>query len=298
MLNIAVCGALRLGQRCAARLSVVQDHVGQAVGLGRQLCTSSAITSYFPVVNGVRIHYEKTGTGNHTLLLLPGALGSSRTDFSPQLETLSKEKYTIIAMDPRGYGRSIPPERDWPLGFFQRDADDAVALMESLDQTQFSILGWSDGGITGLIIAGRYPHLMKRLVVWGANAYVSPADIAVYREYQDVSKWSEKMKRPFMVLYGKEYFQRNWSLWINAYERYMEKRKGDICIQETKNVKCPTLIIHGQKDPLVPQEHPDFLAANIPGAKLVNWPEAKHNLHLRYPEEFKNLVEPFLDSDN
>ena len=56
--------------------------------------------------------------------------GSTRTDFAPQMEKLNKEKYTVYAFDPRGYGRSIPPTRDWPLLFLQRDAEDAVTLMK------------------------------------------------------------------------------------------------------------------------------------------------------------------------
>ena len=56
--------------------------------------------------------------------------GSTRTDFAPQLEKLNKEKYTVYAFDPRGYGHSIPPTRDWPLLFLQRDAEDAVTLMK------------------------------------------------------------------------------------------------------------------------------------------------------------------------
>jgi len=49
-----------------------------------------------------------------------------------------------------------------------------------------------------------------------------------------------------------------------------------------------------QKDALVPQEHPDFLHSQIRGSKLINWPEAKHNLHLRYANEFNKLVTEFL----
>lgn len=33
-------------------------------------------------------------------------------------------------MDPRGFGKSIPPERDWPLEFLQRDAEDAIELVK------------------------------------------------------------------------------------------------------------------------------------------------------------------------
>jgi len=55
--------------------------------------------------------------------------GSSRTDFSHQLKNYNKTDFTLIAIDPRGYGQSIPPKRDWPLEFLQRDAEDAMELV-------------------------------------------------------------------------------------------------------------------------------------------------------------------------
>ena len=66
-----------------------------------KMCSSSASqTSHHAAVDGVRIHYEKTSTGNYSLLFLPDALESSRTDFAPQLEKLNKDKYTVSAVDP------------------------------------------------------------------------------------------------------------------------------------------------------------------------------------------------------
>lgn len=57
-------------------------------------------------------------------------LGSIFTDFKPQIETLNREKYTIVAWDPPGYGFSRPPNRDFSPGFFYRDADCAISLMK------------------------------------------------------------------------------------------------------------------------------------------------------------------------
>ena len=82
-------------------------------------------------VNGVEIHYEVAGQSKHVILCLPGALGSTQSDFGPQLKGLNDE-FTVIAFDPRGYGKSIPPKRDFPADFFVRDANDAAALMETL----------------------------------------------------------------------------------------------------------------------------------------------------------------------
>ena len=58
-----------------------------------------------------------------------GITGCSRTDFGPQLNHFNKLDFTLVAIDPRGYGQSIPPYRDWPLEFIQRDAEDAMELI-------------------------------------------------------------------------------------------------------------------------------------------------------------------------
>lgn len=121
---------------------------------------SSTVASGRQHVNGVDLYYEQTGRGKHAVLLLPGALGkynntpllngredlsgtysvsdilvssttgSTRTDFGPQLKSLNKERFTVVGWDPRGYGQSRPPDRDFPSDFFERDAKDAVDLMK------------------------------------------------------------------------------------------------------------------------------------------------------------------------
>ncbi|XP_076111404.1 serine hydrolase BPHL-like [Mytilus galloprovincialis] len=254
----------------------------------------SGILSHKIEVNRARLHFETTGDGPNIILLLPGALGSSRTDFEKQLTDFNKSDYTLIAFDPRGYGKSIPPNRTWPLEFLQRDADDAFELIRKLNIHKLSILGWSDGAITGLIMAARHPDIVNKLVIWGGNAYVTEKDIEAYRGLKDIWKWSEKMRSPFMTLYGEEYFQKTWEEWVEAIEKYFTKRNGDICKDDLKNIKCKTLIIHGLKDPLVGLEHPDYLHHNIPGSRLYIMPEGKHNLHIRYHREFNFMVEHFL----
>lgn len=56
--------------------------------------------------------------------------GSGDSDFGPQLKNFNKELFTLVAWDPRGYGHSRPPQRDFPVDFFERDARDAVDLMK------------------------------------------------------------------------------------------------------------------------------------------------------------------------
>lgn len=262
--------------------------------LGR-VCRTLATKSF---VNGVDIAYERVGVGPRPILLLPGALGCSATDFAPQIKGLCRDKFTTISWDPRGYGQSIPPERDYPADFFYRDANDAVQLMKNLGFSKFSLLGWSDGANTACIIAGEYPDVVDSLVIWGGNAYVTKEELSTYESIRDISTWSERMKKPMVEIYGEEYFRKTWSAWVDAFMAIYENRGGNVCMDEVKKISAPCLIIHGVKDPMVPMFHPEYFHKNIKNSIVDYWDDGKHNLHLRFAERFNAKVEQFLINGN
>ncbi len=53
-------------------------------------------------------------------------------------------------------------------------------LFQNLGIRRYSILGWSDGGILALIIAARNPLTVRKMVVWGANAFITEDDVNQY----------------------------------------------------------------------------------------------------------------------
>ncbi len=69
---------------------------------------------------------------------------------------------------------------------------------------------------------------------------------------------------------------------------------GDICRNDLPNVKCPTLILHGEADNWIGKEHPLYLAANIPNSRIHYFPEGKHFIHRKYADEFNQIVEKFV----
>ncbi len=243
----------------------------------------------------LNVSYLKIGSGPNNLILLPGALGSAKTDFGPQLEKLNAgDEFTLIAWDPPGYGESRPPKRTFPLDFFDRDAKVADELMtKELGFDKYNVLGWSDGGITGLVMAAIFPNNVEKLVIWGANSYISSKDVADVENVRDVSKWSERMRKPMEDVYGVDYFPVLWGQWCDSYKAIYEQRDGDIVDKRLKDIKCPVLIIHGDKDAMVDGVHPDNMHAKIAGSKLHRFPEGKHNLHLKYQDEFNNMVKDF-----
>lgn len=56
-----------------------------------------------------------------------------------------------------------------------------AVFVQTLKFKQVSLLGWSDGGITALIAAARYPSYVSKMVIWGANAYVTEQDTEIYQ---------------------------------------------------------------------------------------------------------------------
>lgn len=56
-------------------------------------------TSGRVTVDDVSIYYEKRGTGDHVVLLLPGAMGTTTTDFLVQYKSMDLTKFTLICWD-------------------------------------------------------------------------------------------------------------------------------------------------------------------------------------------------------
>ena len=128
----------------------------------------------------------KTSGKGLPLLLLPGALGTGQSDFAPQLQALPQRGIRVVVPDPRGYGKSRPPEREFPPDFYQQDVHDFAALMETLGCSTYAVGGWSDGAIASLLLTLAYPQRVTRMAAWGGNAYVTQEDIDVYETTRNV----------------------------------------------------------------------------------------------------------------
>jgi valacyclovir hydrolase len=237
------------------------------------------------------IHFESLGEGE-PLLFLPGALGTGTADFSEQLQWFS-QSYRVIAPDPRGYGQSRPPERSYPVDFYQRDAEDMAALMKTLGYDRFGVLGWSDGANSGTMMAIRYPELVDRLVVWSGNSFLSSKELHTFQSMRSLSTWSPRAIEPLHSIYGED-LQPLWERYIAGLEG-LYAAGGDLYQADLSKVKCPTLILHGAADPLVPSVHPEKIHRGIVGSEFYNFPEGKHNIHKRYAEEFNRVVLAFLE---
>jgi valacyclovir hydrolase len=244
-------------------------------------------------VRGANLYYEDRGQGP-PLLLIAGALGTGQSDFGPQLEALPGAGLRVIAPNLRGYGKSRPPMREFPLDFYEQDAQDCAALMDAIGCNSYAVGGWSDGAVISLLLTVSRPQGVSQLILWGGNAQVTSEDIEGYERTRFLSSWSPRMVETFRSIYGDE-LQDLWARWCDA-QKALYQAGGELCRHRLHLIRCPTLILQGGKDPLVPNFHAEVLHQSIVGSRLHIFPNGKHNIHQTYAQEFNRMVVEFLQT--
>lgn len=230
----------------------------------------------FADVNGIHIYYEEYGKGA-PLLLLHGNRGSI-ADFKKQLPDLSRQ-FHVIAVDTRGQGRSTEDGKTYTYDLF---AEDMNALLDHLHLSKVNVLGWSDGGNTGLIMAMKYPHKVGKLATMGANVFIdnTVVDRSIFRVLQAEKKeWKGDTSRRA----------------ANALRliRLCETEPRHT-FEELQTIHCPVLIMAGEKD-VIRDEHTRQIAAHIPGAQLTIFPGGTHQFPDDDPATFNRTVVKFFN---
>lgn len=115
-------------------------------------------------IDGAKIYCEETGNrSGHPLLLLHGGFGNIE-DFNSIIPRLS-QNFRVIGIDSRGQGKSTigPTELT-----YERIEKDLEYIIEHLPLDNFSIMGFSDGGIVAYRLASHSSSKIKKLVTIGA----------------------------------------------------------------------------------------------------------------------------------
>jgi len=241
-------------------------------------------------LDGVSVYYEKFGSGDHILFLLPGVLGTIETDFGDQIKGFDLEKFTIVSWDPPGYGRSRPPERvfdDW----FRKDAELIVKLVRKLEITKFSMIGFSDGSRSALLIAIHYPELVNKMVLLGCHTFMTTKEKRTMNLIRDISGWSAERREIYEKVYGPSGLQDLWGGWVDA----LVKLNVIIARDDLAKIKCPTFVVHGDKDVIAPVDpHATYLKYNIKNAKLHIYKNCPHWAHQDRVADFNKMVQEWL----
>ncbi|MGH1387151.1 alpha/beta fold hydrolase [Kordia sp.] len=230
----------------------------------------------FVDVNGVKLYYETYGKGT-PLLLLHGA-GQSINAFKAQIDFFSKH-YKVIALDSRGRGRST--DNDDELTYMNQ-AKDVKLFLDKLALDSVDIIGWSDGGIIGLIMAMKYPEKVNKLVAMGANIHPNglfPKRLKEHKERLKSLEMDEKSKSTIDYKITKQ---------LIYYPQ--------LTFEELKNITSPTLIMAGDHD-VITDMHTVKVFQSIPNANLAIFPGETHWFPASNYKLFNSTVFDFLQKE-
>jgi len=227
-------------------------------------------------VRGVKMYVEMYGKGK-PLLMIHGNGGSIEA-FYKNIPYFSKY-YRVIAVDSRAQGKTTD-NRD-SLSF-EMMADDFAALLTGLKIDSAYVLGWSDGGITAILMAMRHPGKVIKFAATGANI-LADSTALIPSLWNDMK---EQYQRDKNKVYSSAKEKNDWKLFMLDY------LQPKIKWEQLQTIPCPALIIAGDKDLIAPT-HTLSIFQNIPRAQLWIMPSCGHATLQDYPTEFNNKVQQF-----
>jgi pimeloyl-ACP methyl ester carboxylesterase len=254
------------------------------------------------------------------LLLVHGIAGSSATwdDVVPWLA----EKYCVVAPDLLGHGRSAKPRGDYSLGAYASGIRDLLGV---LGHERASIVGHSLGGGVAMQLAYQFPERCERLVLVSSGGLGSEVHAILRAAALPGAEWVlpflcaagvrdcvdaaarflgraglraapdlEEMWMGFRSLGDAESRQ----AFIHTLRTIVDTGGQRVSAADRLYLasEVPTLIVWGERDPMIPVAHGRAAHAAIAGSRLEIFPDSGHFPHRDAPRRFVEVLVDFMQS--
>jgi pimeloyl-ACP methyl ester carboxylesterase len=243
----------------------------------------------------LRIYYEwhgPAGLGSEPLVLLNGALDTIESDWGKHLPAFAA-RYRVLAYDHRGHGRTS--ESPAPFGGYELLIGDLAALLDTLGIARARFCGFSDGGITLLYFARRYPERVRSLILAGAQytndertlallAKMTPERIAAR-----LPEWAARLTELHDTHHEPGYWQK-----LIRQMLPMWPVQPDLALDQLAEIAAPTLLIAGERDGFGHIDQQVAMRRAMPRAELCILPAAGHDVLNDQPELFQLAALGFL----
>ncbi len=239
---------------------------------------------------GLKTWWDEQGVGE-ALVLLHGGLTTNAT-WAAQMSDFAAH-FRVIAPERRGHGHT--PDVEGPLSYDAMAAD-TIAFVTALVGGPAHLVGWSDGGIVGLLVAMARPDLVGKLVVIGTNYDVSgvvPESMEGLASLRPDSDDLATLRTPYEAASpdGPEH----WPVVVAKFKE-MVATQPTIGVEELGGISASTLVVVGDDD-MVTLEHTVSLYRAIPNSELAVVPGTSHLVAMEKPDLVNRLVLDFLRRD-
>ena len=185
-------------------------------------------------------------------------------------------------MDSRGQGKS---ELGTVALSYEQMAEDSNALLEHLALKRVKVLGWSDGGIIGLLLTIRHPDKVAMLAVMGANLRPDAA-------YPWAVDGIVRMRKRLRAKLASSKDPKALQLQLQLLD--LLGNQPHIPLSELATITVPTLVMAADRD-VIRDEHTLSIFHALPKSQLAIFPGATHMIPLQDPARFNRTVLYFFD---
>jgi len=233
--------------------------------------------------DGARIWYAMYGSGS-PVILLHGGLGHSG-NWGYQVPALLGSGYRAVLIDSRGHGRSTRDPRPFT---YELMASDVSAVMDALHLEKASLVGWSDGACTALVLASKAPSRVAGVFFFGCN--MDPSGTKEFVFTPIIGRCLNRHKQDYAQL----------SATPDQFDSFfeavglMQRTQPNYSTQGLAEISVPVTIVHSEHDEFIKREHAEYLARSIPNAEFVNLHGVSHFAPLQRPEQFNIAMLAFL----
>lgn len=263
----------------------------------------------FVLPDGRRMAYRESGSGP-ALILLHGWSMSSAV-FSEAVEAFSGS-FRVLVPDLRGHGQSDPG----PGYGLDALTGDVAIWLEKMVKGEVSLLGWSLGGQVALQLASGLKEKVARVILQSTTPrFVAGDGWSAGLPSGQVKAMTRDLRRNYRKAMG-DFFAQQFEEGEMSRERFWRVvdfavRAGRLPLGEVAlatldtlatadqrvslaDIDVPVLVVHGEKDRIIPFAAGAYLANHLPVARLAALPAAGHAPFLSSPEEVFALWREFL----
>ena len=250
---------------------------------------------------GVRLWYTDTGGEGVPLVLLHANTGTVQS-WQHQVGPFAQAGYRVIALDRRGWGRSMADPATGPQP--GSVAEDLHALVGHLRLPRFHLLGIAGGGFVALDYAAWQPGHLRSLLVCASNGQFQEPEMAAFSQRIDAPGMGEPERRVYREV-GPAYRAADLEGLARfvAIEHAARQPGAPAQPMRTPNtfakiaaITLPTLVMTGGADMLAPPALMRAWARHLRNAQYVHVPDAGHSIHWEQPEAFNGHVLRFLQA--
>jgi pimeloyl-ACP methyl ester carboxylesterase len=262
-----------------------------------------ALKKSFALSNGETLAYVSMGdAAGPPVVLIHGYTDSAR-DWVPLIPYLSL-RFHLIVVDIRGHGRSSKPECCYTRLDF---AYDIKLLLDALHVARADVVGHSLGSIIAQTFAEYWPERTGRVILISSSGGPWPeASPPAYETAIRSLKEPIDPDSPFMIEWWSsptpvdpDFIRRErrdaaaipLRVWLAVLDQGLA---GGNLQQTLPKLTAPTLLIWGEKDPIMKEEMRRSLRRALPAAQVRIFPGLGHNPLWEDPRACAQVINAFL----